>query len=78
VQARVHEVVAIALPTEGGADFVWYVKYRYADRSGARYEGKSGLLWHDPNFELEDGTGWIRYDPDHPGQSVWIGATWKK
>lgn len=53
---------------------LWRVRYQYPDQTGRPHEGSSGLmdadeaqLWHEAGLAL------VRYDPDHPSDSVWLG-----
>ncbi|HEX2095197.1 MAG TPA: DUF3592 domain-containing protein [Longimicrobiaceae bacterium] len=53
----------------------WEVHYRYRDSRGEVHEGHSSTLPPDEAHAVPVGdTGAVRYDPDHPEDSVWAGA----
>jgi hypothetical protein len=52
----------------------WRVRYRYQDQLGREHEGRS------PHLAPEEGEIWtqgdtanIKFDPQRPGKSVWLG-----
>ena len=54
--------------------FLWRVRYQYPDQAGRAHEGSSGLIpeeearaWRSADVAI------VRYDPDHPSTSVWLG-----
>ena len=53
---------------------LWHVRYTYADLSGAPHRGESGYLApEDARSYQVGGQALIRYDPEHPSTSVWLG-----
>jgi hypothetical protein len=53
---------------------LWHVRYVYDDMIGGTYEGLSGHLSPDDaqSFSL-GGKAFIRYDPQKPSSSMWLG-----
>lgn len=54
--------------------FLWRVRYQYPDQTGRPHEGSSGLI------PAEEAQAWrsadvayVRYDPNRPSTSVWLG-----
>lgn len=53
---------------------LWQVTYRYKDRHGQPYQGESGYLLPEEVEGLRTGdTGAVRYDPNNPADSIWVG-----
>lgn len=53
----------------------WRIRYRYADGAGATHDGESGYMSYGEaaQWQVGDSTN-VRYDPQKPGVSVWIGG----
>lgn len=53
---------------------LWLVTYRYKDRHGQLHQGESGYLLPEEVEGLRtDDTGAVRYDPNSPTDSLWVG-----
>ncbi len=53
---------------------LWQVTYRYKDRNGQLHQGESGYLLSEEVEGLRTGdTGAVRYDPNIPADSIWVG-----
>lgn len=53
---------------------LWHVLYEFVDSAGGRHTGRSGYLaLADAQAWQAGGRGAVRYDPDAPDQSIWVG-----
>ncbi|MGQ0568222.1 MAG: DUF3592 domain-containing protein [Armatimonadota bacterium] len=53
---------------------LWQVTYRYKDRQGQPHQGESGYLLPEGIAGLRTGdTRAVRYDPNSPADSIWVG-----
>jgi Protein of unknown function (DUF3592) len=54
--------------------YLWQVRYEYRDASGRTYEGVSGYLerLEAQSFRVGE-EAFVRYDPQQPSASVWVG-----
>lgn len=54
--------------------YLWRVNYQYQDQSGQTYRGASSLLSQEEALTWQPGAlAVIRYDPDRPSTSIWLG-----
>ena len=54
----------------------WRIGYEFRDRSGRTLRGESDLLAPQSAQAWSPGDhGTVRYDPDKPEDSVWLGGT---
>lgn len=54
--------------------WLWQVRYTYEDHVGGTHEGASGHLSEAEALTFKDGeTVFVRYDPDQPSSSMWLG-----
>jgi hypothetical protein len=52
----------------------WVIDYRFEDRYGRPWEGRSGYLDPDEAAEWKPGdTGVVRFDPRDGTKSIWVG-----
>ncbi|MDP9467367.1 MAG: DUF3592 domain-containing protein [Chloroflexota bacterium] len=53
---------------------LWHVLYEFIDAAGGRHTGRSGYLsLEDAQRWQTGGRGAVRYDPDAPDESLWVG-----
>jgi hypothetical protein len=58
----------------GSRDWAWIIGYSYRDNEGQPGAGESGYIPLSEGFGLKVGDQCrLRFDPQHPGKSVWIG-----
>jgi hypothetical protein len=54
--------------------YLWRVNYQYQDQAGQTHHGTSGLLSQEEALSWRPGAlAVIRYDPDRPSTSIWLG-----
>lgn len=56
--------------------YLWRVNYQYQTHAGATYTGSSNLMSREDALSWRPGEqGFVRYDPQQPSSSVWLGRT---
>lgn len=56
--------------------YLWHVRYRYQDATGATHDGRSNYLGEGEAQSFAVGSqAVVRYDPKRPSDSVWTGST---
>lgn len=71
-QARVVEIARTNTRLNGR--YLWKIRYEYRDSSGRFHEGVSSYLERlDAESYRVGGEGFVRYDPQKPSDSIWLG-----
>jgi hypothetical protein len=74
VPTRARVVQAERTSTRLNGRYLWQVRYEYRDATGRVYEGVSGYLERvDAESYRAGEEAVVRYDPDQPSASVWVG-----
>jgi uncharacterized protein YneF (UPF0154 family) len=74
VSTRARVVRAERTNTRLNGRYLWQVRYEYRDATGRIYEGVSGYLERvDAESYRVGEEALVRYDPDRPSASVWVG-----
>lgn len=69
-------VTKVSRPRRGrGVGMFAVLRYRYDDGGGTSRTGSRSLFLSDAADWPVGSTPWIRYDPEHPKDSIWIGAS---
>ena len=74
VSTRARVVQVERTGTRLNGRYLWRVRYEYRDPTGRAYEGASGYLERiDAESYRVGDQAFIRYDPQQPSESIWLG-----
>jgi hypothetical protein len=68
-------VIAVVQSGWKNREPLWVIRYRYQDAAGTAHEGRCVNLSHEEAARWKVGdTSAVRYDPQRPAASVWLGG----
>jgi hypothetical protein len=74
IPTRARVVRAERTNTRLNGRYLWQVRYEYRDATGRVYQGVSGYLERaDAESYRQGDEALVRYDPDRPSASIWVG-----